>query len=146
MPDITVGSTHVIIFPDRSTKFLNEGAYKFIYNAFMAGKESVPMNGTIYPIKNIKLMSLADYYEQYPKEKPQMSTLRDFSGQGYAKIIKYAPEKTLNGILKGMQKYIAENNPPMNSASRLLLTKMLIRKKEHEDEKAKKAFEPSEMA
>lgn len=138
---ITSAATHVVVFQDKSKKFLNEQAYRAIYNAILAGKDLFPAGNQIINLKAIKVLeSVEDYYLQYPSERPQVNEHKDFTGLGYERIVKTAPQNGLEQLIIGLGKAIDKMSPPEGSPSRELMAKMLKRKREHEDEEKKGAI------
>ncbi len=105
-------STHVIIFKDKSKKFINQKAFDIFWREAEKGKTEVLINKTIISIPSIaKLISVSDYYNQYPDERNSYIPLFE------VKEKKQYNRNALRGMTEGLRKYIASacyqgtNNP-----------------------------------
>jgi hypothetical protein len=123
-----VCSSDLIIFKDGSKKFLNEKAYKFVWDESLKGNPIIHIGGQLVNLTSIKVLSsLEDYYVQYPSEKPREKPLYDdFTGLGFSGIInKHKDNKAaLNGMIKGLKHYIDGPDYKGTNAPLELLSKM----------------------
>jgi hypothetical protein len=102
-------STHIIVFKDGSKKFINEKAYRFIWEESLKESSIIHIGGQLINLHSIKtLSSLDEYYAQYPNEKPR-ENFKDWTGKGFAEIINGSGNKALEGMIKGLKKYISSN-------------------------------------
>ena len=114
---------YILVFIDGSKKYINKKAYDFIWKEMANGKDIIGVAGQMINLKSIKIMqNLEEYYDQYPKERPQVYD--DFKqkiqeDQGIIGTInRYKDNKrALKGMIKGLEGYInsdryqGTNNP-----------------------------------
>lgn len=107
-------TTHVIIFHDGSKKFINQKAYDQIWKNVETGIEKIAMGGNIFHFASIsKIISLEEYYNQYPDERPA-PTMKDVGkimaekGIGLREIINRENDtRHIESMIKGLKNYIA---------------------------------------
>jgi len=103
---MTINSaTHVILMKDGSKKYLNKKAYDFMWRKIEEGASEILMGGNLISMASVaQLMSLDEYYTQYPKDRP--AQLNEFK---FETVVKNATthRKALEGMIKGLKRYIA---------------------------------------
>jgi len=96
---------YVIVFHDDSTTQITEKQY----NAIVGGEAKfIRLNGQLIARTSIaKILSLSDYYDQYPNKKP---TVYEDKFKQYESIEQRAVSRPnwIKGIIKGIQQHIDE--------------------------------------
>jgi len=91
---------HIIIFPDKSRRFITEKQAMIILQ--LAGEEhkSIKIENAYYSIsmiRNATIMPIEDYYQQYPDERPPIyNEIQTFPKRNYIS------QTALQGIIKGL--------------------------------------------
>ncbi len=101
-------ATHILIFKDGSKKYLNQKGYDVIWSKLEAGKKEILLNGSLISFSSIsKILSLGEYFDQYPNERPfYQDRYKDLAGLGYEGIIKSVPCQRLEQMIIGIKRYI----------------------------------------
>lgn len=109
-----MNSTHVIIFHDKSKKFINQATYNAIWNMSLSGNEKLKIGENLIAFSAIsKILTNDEYYAQYPEEnrkKQEQKALeyKNFNGLGFRGVIDLAKTTfALESMIKGMKQYLA---------------------------------------
>ena len=106
-------ASYIVVFKDGSKKFLNEKAYRFIWDESLKEKPIIHIGGQLINLSSIKVLcSLEDYYVQYPNDRP-VQNYKDFTGQGVLGVLeKHKDNKVgLKGMIKGMKHFLSDKKP-----------------------------------
>lgn len=130
MPSTEV-NTHVIIFFDGSRKYIPTAIADRMFAADSEIK-NVTFNGSLINLASIsKILSLEEFYEQYPKEQPDkpLPTLSDILAEKDAYIptdpIRLAKKPThIQSLMRGFKRSVKAQGHPINEQQQLLLDKM----------------------
>lgn len=104
----------VIIFHDKSKKFVTKQQAEVVINQSTTAAKGIKIDGSFIGFSSIsKILSLQEFYNQYPDERPAPTAHQDFTGTGdilnriltpiqiNAKRI-----RAVDQLIKGLQKYI----------------------------------------
>ena len=71
--------------------------------------EEIDIEGCLLKVKNIAdILTIEKYYETYPQRKPtDVDKYKTLEGLGYDGIVKFADGEALQGMIKGLKRYIA---------------------------------------
>ena len=139
MKPSTSVATHIIVFKDRTKKFINEKAYKFIWDKSVKGEQMINIGGTLINLYSItQLTSISEYYSQHPEERPkEIKTYKQIEqGKGFSGIISASRKEALQGMLKGITKYIKSDQYQGTQAPLELKKQMELRLAEPVDNSA----------
>lgn len=109
--------THILIFNDGSRRFLNQGECAFVYSQIEKNLDGFLLGDEYIRFSSIaKLLSVAEFHEQYPKERPQRDYIELPSLGGVDGIIKTADDFALKEMIIGLKRFISstEDNPIIN--------------------------------
>lgn len=117
---------YIIIFPDRSRRFITKSQSQKICQMFAQENIMVKIDDARYPINMLKhsaIMPLTEYYEQYPNEKPAVynDIIRIFGARPI-----YEEGEARRGLIEGLSNYIKRK--PANNQTGILFK--YIQKKE----------------
>lgn len=110
--------THVIVFHDKSKKFIGEATYNAIFELSNT-QNHLKIGDSYIAFSSIaKIISKSEFYSQYPKEIPQqaMPEYKDWSGQGIKGLIgNIKSVDALEQMMIGISRYIesTEKKPVM---------------------------------
>lgn len=109
-----MNSTHVIIFHDKSKKFINQATYNAIWNMSLSGNEKLKIGENLIAFSAIsKILTNDEYYAQYPEEnrkKQEQKALeyKNFDGLGIKGIINRTESASaIKQMIRGLKDYIA---------------------------------------
>lgn len=120
--------THIIRFKDRSKKKITEASYNAIFKLSVTpnGTTKFTLQGQMYDLNGVdKLMSLEEYYEQYPNERPAPQKILTSTNS----FVKRAPDYALKGMTKGLEQFIAERDGKVSQQVKDMLTNIQQRRK-----------------
>jgi len=102
--------THVIIFHDKSKKFISKEVFDNIWKLSTSGQDKFKSGENIIAFSSIaKILTTEEFYNQYPQEREaQIATsYKNFNGLGFRGVIANATVKNaLESIIKGMESFI----------------------------------------
>ena len=103
-----IQSTHIILFHDKSKKYISKKAYDVIMSQIMGGVEKLNIGGNLISFSSIaKILSLEEYQKEYPQETPMK--LNEFKFENTEKT-ETTHKQGLEGIIKGLNKYISSKD------------------------------------
>jgi len=98
---------HIIIFNDGSKKMITENQFNAITQMSSGQKDSLVIDGSLIKFHSIsKLLSMDEFYEQYPDQRPQQYD----KNEEYISPITNASPKATKLMLKGLKQYCDENS------------------------------------
>lgn len=106
--------THIIIFHDKSKLLTTTQDFDTYIDGKKKGNKGQIINGSAYSFSSYaKYISIQDFYEQYPADRPQAVIENKFPTLD--EMLNVAPNrvKFLKGVIGGLQEYISstESNP-----------------------------------
>jgi len=108
MNDIsTEVKTHVIVLKDGGKKFLTKAEYDVVWADMLASKKEILLNGSMLSVAMFgEVITLQEFYAQYPKERPPVIT--EFGpGSGVNGFISAQTiARNLKSMIKGITQYI----------------------------------------
>lgn len=91
----TETKNHVVIFKDKSKKWINDKVFETLFTLENNGKFSV--DGGIYDYNMVsKVLSRKEYYEEYPEDRPQV--IKEFEPSKPVKLNAKKRQLILDGI------------------------------------------------
>jgi hypothetical protein len=119
---------YIIVFYDKSTLNITQKQADEIFKKSCSEAKGVKINNQYYSLNSMsKIIELKEYYRQYPEKEPQIiNYFPDLPVLPKLSEIKEKEKqiKRIKAMIKGLNKYLKENNPQKNSNSRLLMIKM----------------------
>ena len=109
LPEIQ--STHIILFHDKSKKYISHKAYEMIMSQIMGGVEKLNIGGNLIAFSSIaKILSVEEYEKEYPREV--VRKLDEFKTEPVLRT-ELTHRKGLEGMIKGLKRYIGstKQNP-----------------------------------
>lgn len=105
--------TQVIIFHDGSKKFITEPQASLIFQVSAGQTKSIttPNLGMITFSSIAKIISIDDFYEQYPEQRPEYrQEWKEQPVEPYQTLEEQAlaTERGRNGLIKGLEQFIRE--------------------------------------
>ncbi len=106
--------THVIVFHDKSKKFITEAQSNLIFQASCGTSKSIttPQLGLITFSAIAKIIELKEFYDQYPDERPEFRPeFKPEPRAGYKTIEEQSLANTArrSGLAKGLKQFIRES-------------------------------------
>jgi hypothetical protein len=139
----TENKTHVIIFVDKSKKHITEKEAELIFQKSATGLKGILINGNAIMFSGIsKILSLAEYYEQYPDQRPATTNYTKPSKEERVPFTKARHIKALKLMIVGFEKnFEGREMPPQ---SKKILDNMRYRLKLSEDDPSEVRGNPVE--
>lgn len=117
-----VSEKSIIIFHDRSKKWISSKQAEAIYSMSGSTQKGVTIDGSFYTFSSIsKILSVQDFYQQFPDERPEETP--EWKKEDHVSLseqVNRTPE-SLSGLLKGLKRYIdmelSKGNTPKNAIS-----------------------------
>jgi hypothetical protein len=107
-------STHVVIFHDKSKKFISQAAHDAIWNMSSTGSEKLRLGDNMISFSSIaKILTLKEFYTQYPDERRKLDEkaqieYKNFNGLGYRGIIDSCKTTfAIESMIRGLKEYIS---------------------------------------
>jgi len=100
--------THIILFHDHSRRLITEADSQIYFQGRRQGKTAMIIDGGSYAFSSMaKVLSVQEFYEQYPAERPQKTAENKFPTLD--EMINVAPNRirALKGIIAGLKNYIS---------------------------------------
>ncbi len=134
--------TSVIIFHDKSRKFITKAQESLIFQASGSSAKSIttPALGMITFSAIAKVMDIKDFYDEYPDERPETREEWKETKEEHIPIEKMAElsKEKLKGLLKGLKQYLDEElakGITPKHALELYNNKLAIYKRKYENQK-----------